>query len=109
VLVRTDASSGTHEFVEWLHARTTAVHRRWARADDRIRAAKATWLTNLPLHGYARNRIWVALAAIELTAWTQMLALAGHEARRCEPKRLRLRRSPSPAASPVTPGRSTSG
>jgi hypothetical protein len=32
----------------------------------------------------------VALA-VELTAWTQMLALTEHEARRWEPKRLRLR------------------
>ena len=68
-------------------------HRRRARAEDRIRAAKATGLTNLPLHGYAHNRIWVAIVALalELTAWTQMLALTGHEARRWEPKRLRLR------------------
>lgn len=29
--------------------------------------------------------------AVELTAWTQMLALPGHDARRWEPKRLRLR------------------
>jgi hypothetical protein len=28
--------------------------------------------------------------AIELTAWTQMLALTDHPARRWEPKRLRL-------------------
>jgi hypothetical protein len=68
-------------------------HRRRARAEDRIRAAKATGLTNLPLHGYAHNRIWVAIVAlaVELTAWTQMLALTGHPARRWEPKRLRLR------------------
>jgi hypothetical protein len=68
-------------------------HRRRARAEDRIRAAKTTGLTNLPLHGYAHNQIWVAIVALalELTAWTQMLALTGHEARRWEPKRLRLR------------------
>ncbi|MEU4770310.1 IS1380 family transposase [Actinosynnema sp. NPDC023794] len=68
-------------------------HRRRARAEDRIRAAKATGLTNLPLHGYAHNRIWVAIVAlaVELTAWTQMLALTDHEAHRWEPKRLRLR------------------
>ncbi|WP_174517958.1 transposase, partial [Lentzea aerocolonigenes] len=68
-------------------------HRRRARAEDRIRAAKATGLTNLPFHGYAHNQIWVAIVAlaVELTAWTQMLALTGHEARRWEPKRLRLR------------------
>ena len=68
-------------------------HRRRARAEDRIRAAKNTGLTNLPLHGFAHNQIWVAIVAlaVELTAWTQMLALTGHEARRWEPKRLRLR------------------
>jgi hypothetical protein len=68
-------------------------HRRRARAEDRIRAAKATGLTNLPLHGYAHNQIWVAIVALalELTAWTQMLALTDHQARRWEPKRLRLR------------------
>jgi DDE family transposase len=68
-------------------------HRRRARAEDRIRAAKATGLTNLPLHGFAHNRIWIAVVslALELTAWTQMLALTDHQARRWEPKRLRLR------------------
>jgi hypothetical protein len=68
-------------------------HRRRARAEDRIRAAKATGLANLPLHGFAHNRVWVAIVALalELTAWTQLLALTGHEARRWEPKRLRLR------------------
>ena len=68
-------------------------HRRRARAEDRIRAAKNTGLTNLPLHGFAHNQIWVAIVAlaVELTAWTQMLALTGHEGRRWEPKRLRLR------------------
>jgi hypothetical protein len=68
-------------------------HRRRARAEDRIRAAKATGLTNLPLHGFAQNRVWIAIVALalELTAWTQMLALTHHEARRWEPKRLRLR------------------
>ena len=68
-------------------------HRRRARAEDRIRAAKATGLTNLPLHGFAHNRVWIAIVALalELTAWTQILALTGHEARRWEPKRLRLR------------------
>jgi hypothetical protein len=68
-------------------------HRRRARAEDRIRAAKATGLTNLPLHGFAHNRIWVAIVglALEVTAWTQLLGLTGHPARRWEPKRLRLR------------------
>jgi len=68
-------------------------HRRRARCEDRIRAAKDTGLQNLPLHGFDQNRIWCAIVelAMELTAWTQMLALAEHPARRWEPKRLRLR------------------
>jgi hypothetical protein len=68
-------------------------HRRRARAEDRIRCAKDTGLTNLPLHDFAQNQIWCAIVtlACELTAWMQMLALTGHQARRWEPKRLRLR------------------
>lgn len=68
-------------------------HRRRARCEDRIRNAKATGLENLPLHGFDQNRIWLAIVqlACELTAWTQMLALHEHPARRWEPKRLRLR------------------
>jgi hypothetical protein len=68
-------------------------HRRRARAEDRIRAAKDTGLRNLPLHDQDQNRIWCAIVALacELTAWAQMLALAEHPARRWEPKRLRLR------------------
>lgn len=68
-------------------------HRRRARAEDRIRAAKQTGLTNLPFHDYAANQIWVALVALalDLTAWTQLLAFTEHPARRWEPKRLRLR------------------
>jgi hypothetical protein len=68
-------------------------HRRRARCEDRIRGAKDTGLTNLPLKDFAQNRIWVAVVqlATELTAWMQMLALTGTDARRWEPKRLRLR------------------
>ncbi len=71
-------------------------HRRRARAEDRIRCAKDTGLTNLPLHEFTQNQIWCAIVALacELTAWTQLLAFTGdnnHEARRWEPKRLRLR------------------
>jgi hypothetical protein len=67
-------------------------HRRRARCEDRIRNAKDTGLRNLPLKGYAQNQIWCEIVALacELLAWTQMVALAG-EARRWEPKRLRLR------------------
>jgi hypothetical protein len=75
-------------------------HRRRARAEDRIRTAKDTGLRNLPLHDFTQNQIWCAIVAlaVELTAWMQLLAFTGdryndnsHEARRWEPKRLRLR------------------
>ena len=67
-------------------------HRRRARCEDRIRAAKDTGLRNLPLKDFARNQIWCEIVALacELLAWTQMLALTG-KARRWEPRRLRLR------------------
>jgi hypothetical protein len=68
-------------------------HRRRARREDRIRAAKDTGLPNLPLHDLAGNQLWCALVALacELTARMQTLALADHHARRREPTRLRLR------------------
>jgi Transposase DDE domain group 1 len=74
-------------------------HRRRARAEDRIRCAKDTGLANLPLHDFAQNEIWCALVALaaDLLAWMQTLALTGHDARRWEPKRLRLRLLSIPA------------
>jgi len=68
-------------------------HRRRARCEDRIRGAKDTGMRNLPLHEENQNRIWIAVVqlATEMTAWMQMLALTGTDARRWEPKRLRLR------------------
>jgi hypothetical protein len=74
-------------------------HRRRARVEDRIRAAKDTGLRNLPLHGLDQNRIWQAVVALacDITAWAQMLALHEHPARRWEPKRLRLRLFSLPA------------
>ena len=67
-------------------------HRQRARCEDRIRCAKDTGLRNLPLKGFAQNQLWCEIVALacELLAWTQMLALTG-DARRWEPKRLRLR------------------
>lgn len=74
-------------------------HRRRARCEDRIRIAKDTGLTNLPLHTFAQNQIWCAIVmlAMDLTAWMQTLALTDHDARRWEPKRLRLRLFTVPA------------
>jgi len=75
-------------------------HRRRARCEDRIRIAKDSGLRNLPLQGFDQNRIWCALVMIatDLTAWTQLLAIAPeHPARRWEPKRIRLRLFTIPA------------
>ncbi|MFG3093962.1 IS1380 family transposase [Streptomyces sp. NPDC048202] len=67
-------------------------HRLRARAEDRIRAARATGLRNLPLHDTAQNRIWLEIVqiALDLLAWMPMLTLTG-KARLWEPRRLRLR------------------
>ncbi len=47
-------------------------HRRRARCEDRIRAAKDTRLRNLPLKGFAQNQVWceIVTLACELLAWT---------------------------------------
>jgi Transposase DDE domain group 1 len=67
-------------------------HRRRARCEDRIKAGKDTGMRNLPFKSFAANQIWLALVtlALDLTAWMQMLALTDHDARRWEPKTLRL-------------------
>ncbi|MGW7239941.1 IS1380 family transposase [Streptomyces sp. NPDC054804] len=80
-------------------------HRLRARAEDRIRAARATGLTNLPLHTTAQNQIWLEIVqiALDLLAWMPMLALTG-KARLWEPRRLRLRLFTA-AAQLVTTGR----
>lgn len=68
-------------------------HRLRARAEDRIRGLKDTGMTNLPLHAFAKNEIWLELAclAYELLTWTQLLAWHDQPARTWEPKRMRLR------------------
>lgn len=50
-------------------------HRQRARAEDRIRAARATGLRNLPLHDTAQNQIWLEIVqiALDLLAWMPML------------------------------------
>ena len=52
-------------------------HRRDARCEDRIRAAKDTGLRSLPLHDFDQNRIWTALVMLagDLIAWCALLAL----------------------------------
>ena len=53
-------------------------HRRRARCEDRIRGAKDTGLTNLPLHDFAQNQIWLAIIALalDITAWMQLLGMS---------------------------------
>jgi DDE family transposase len=67
-------------------------HRQRARVEDRIRAAKATGLANLPFDRWRRNAIWLelVLAAQDLCCWTQALLLDGALAV-AEPKALRYR------------------
>jgi hypothetical protein len=67
-------------------------HRQRARVEDRIRAAKATGLANLPFDRWRRNAVWLelVLAAQDLTCWTQALLLDGPLAV-AEPKALRYR------------------
>lgn len=82
------ATNTTGEKIEALELR----HRRRARAEDRIRNARATGLRNLPLHDASQNQIWLEIVqiALDLLAWMPMLALTG-KARLWEPRRLRLR------------------
>ena len=67
-------------------------HRQRARVEDRIRAAKATGLANLPFDRWRRNTVWLelVLAAQDLTVWAQALLLDGALAV-AEPKTLRYR------------------
>jgi hypothetical protein len=67
-------------------------HRQRARVEDRIRAAKATGLANLPFDRWRRNAVWLelVLAAQDLTCWTQALLLDDALAV-AEPKALRYR------------------
>jgi Transposase DDE domain group 1 len=67
-------------------------HRARARVEDRIRAAKACGLSNLPFRDFDANAVWLELVLVaqDLLYMTQTLALTG-ELARCEPKRLRYR------------------
>jgi hypothetical protein len=67
-------------------------HRQRARVEDRIRAAKATGLRNLPFDRWRRNQVWLelVLTAQDLVCWAQALLLDGPLAV-AEPKTLRYR------------------
>jgi len=69
-----------------------ARHRAHAIVEDRVRELKSTGLANLPFSAFAANQAWLeaALAAHDLTVWTQQLLFDGEHAV-CEPKRLRYR------------------
>ncbi len=69
-----------------------ARHRAHAIVEDRVRGLKSTGLSNLPFSAFAPNQAWLeaALAAHDLTVWTQLLLFDGEHAV-CEPKRLRYR------------------
>lgn len=73
-------------------ARLELRHRQRARVEDRIRAAKATGLANLPFDLLRRNAVWLelVLAAQDLCCWTQALLLDG-DLKVAEPKTLRYR------------------
>ncbi|GAA2332607.1 hypothetical protein SVIO_108400 [Streptomyces violaceusniger] len=77
-------------------------HRQRARAEDRIRAARATGLRNMPLHDRAQNQDLARdrPARLDLLDWMPMLALTG-KPRLWEPRRLRLR--PFSAAAQSSP------
>jgi hypothetical protein len=69
-----------------------AVHRQHAVVEDRVKTVKATGANYLPFHSFQANAAWLelALAAHDITVWTQLLTLDG-EHQVCEPKRLRYR------------------
>jgi hypothetical protein len=79
-------------------------HRQRARVEDRIRAAKATGLANLPFDRWRRNAVWLelVLAAQDLTCWTQALLLDSPLAV-ADPRRCATGCCMSPPASPTTP------
>lgn len=75
-------------------------HRLRARAQDRIRAARATGLRNLPLHDTAQNQLWpeTVQIALDLLACMPMLTLTG-QTRLWGPRACDSARSPRPAGS----------
>lgn len=74
--------------IQYLEAR----HRGHARVEDRIRCGKDSGFGRFPSRIFAINQAWLelALAGIDLLAWTQHLLLDG-ELAHAEPKKLRYR------------------
>jgi hypothetical protein len=69
-----------------------ARHRPHAHVEDRIRAAKASGLRNLPFWSFAANDAWLTLVCIAqaVVCWAQALLLNG-DCKLAEPKTLRFR------------------
>jgi hypothetical protein len=67
-------------------------HRAHARVEDRIRAAKASGLRNLPFDDFDANDVWLTLVLVAqtLVCWAQALLLDG-DLKVAEPKTLRFR------------------
>ena len=67
-------------------------HRAHARVEDRIRCGKDSGFGRFPSRRFALNQAWLelALAGIDLLAWTRTLLLDGEHAV-AEPKKLRYR------------------
>jgi hypothetical protein len=86
-VMATDTPPG-HGSIQYLEAR----HRAHARVEDRIRTGKDSGFGRFPSRVFAINQAWLelALAGIDLLAWTQTLLLDG-ELALAEPKKLRYR------------------
>ena len=69
-----------------------ARHRAHARVEDRIRCGKDTGLNHFPSRSFPINAAWltVAMLAVDLLSWTQLLLLDGSLAK-AEPRTLRYR------------------
>ncbi|HEV7896659.1 MAG TPA: IS1380 family transposase [Planosporangium sp.] len=86
-VMATDTPPGNGS-IQYLEAR----HRGHARVEDRIRTGKDCGFGRFPSRVFAINQAWLelALAGIDLLAWTQQLLLDG-ELAAAQPKKLRYR------------------
>jgi hypothetical protein len=82
------------------HAVLEVRHRAHARVEDRIRAAKATGLRNLPCKGYAMNQVW-----LELPRRRRPVDLDAEDLPRRRPRPMRTRRAALPTAARRCPPR----
>jgi hypothetical protein len=117
VLIRTDDAGGTHAFLDYLTAQRLSCSIGFGLSESMVAALALipddVWTPAYNAGGQVRDGAWVVEAigvldlagwpdgmwvilreegphpglAMELTAWLQMLAFTGHDARRWEPKR----------------------